>query len=127
MRASRKRRSDSAGPWMSSPGSWPNSGSHFGEPALAVATPHLERPHSILRHHETLGEEEVRGVLRIDVRHTKGVAYDLARLTGTGDHDGPIDLGEGGPGKSGRGGRRCALSRDITEGEDREEEGGNNR
>src|SRR5580704_6874680 len=69
---------------------------HLGELAFAVAAPHFELPHAILSHHVALGEEQVRGVLGVDVGDAPGVAQNLNRLAETGDRDGAPVLSEDG-------------------------------
>ena len=67
---------------------------HFGEPSLAVAAPHLELPHAVLRHDVALREEEVLGVLREDVRDAPAVAQHLDRLAQAEDQDRAVELRE---------------------------------
>ena len=67
---------------------------HLGQLALAVAAPHLELPHPVLRHGEALGEEQVVGVLRVDVRDAVLVAQHLHRLAHAAGDDRALVLGQ---------------------------------
>ena len=82
---------------------------NLGQPALSVPPPHLELPHPVLGHHESLGEEEIGGVLRVDVGHAEPVADDLHRLVRARDLDHPVDLREDGPSRHGGIGRALRV------------------
>ena len=76
----------------------------LGERTFVGAAVHLHLPEPILCLHESLREEEVVYVLRVDVRYSPPVADDLDRIAKPPQRDAAVDPGERGARERGEGG-----------------------
>ena len=68
----------------------------LGRLADAAAAPQVDLEQPVLGGDEALGEEEVVGILGVDVGHAPAVAQHLDRLLQAGHLDLPLQLGEDG-------------------------------